>query len=45
MKKGDEFCPVELKYKTKKVERKITRFDEFLDDKVVVMKNQGALDL
>ncbi|MBQ7947300.1 MAG: hypothetical protein IJ277_03930 [Bacteroidaceae bacterium] len=45
VKKGGEFCPVELKYKTKKVERKITRFDEFLDDKVVVMKNQGAQDL
>ena len=45
VKKGGEFCPVELKYKTKKLERKITRFDEFLDDKVVVMKNQGAQDL
>ena len=45
VKKDDEYCPVELKYKTKKVERKITRFDEMLSDDVVVMKNQGAQDL
>lgn len=44
MKKG-EYCPVELKYKTKKVERKISRFDEMLSEKVIVMKNQGAQDL
>ena len=45
VKKGGEYCPVELKYKTKRVERQITRFDEALHDKVVVMKNQGAQDL
>ena len=45
VKKSGEYCPVELKYKTKKIERQITRFDELLDDKVVVMKNQGAQDL
>ena len=45
VKKDGEYCPVELKYKTKKVERQISRFDEMLDDKVVVMKNQGAQDL
>ena len=45
VKKNGEYCPVELKYKTKKVERKIARFDEELNDKVVVMKNQGAQDL
>ncbi len=45
VKKGDEYCPVELKYKTKKVERKISRFDEEMHDNVVVMKNQGAQDL
>ena len=45
VKKDDEYCPIELKYKTKKVERQISRFDEMLDDKVVVMKNQGAQDL
>ena len=45
VKKSGEYCPVELKYKTKKVERQITRFDEALHDKVVVMKNQGAQDL
>ena len=45
VKKDGEFCPVELKYKTKKVERKISRFDELLHDEVVVMKNQGAQDL
>ena len=45
VKKDGEYCPVELKYKTKKVERQITRFDEVMHDKVVVMKNQGAQDL
>lgn len=45
VKKDGEYCPVELKYKTKKVERQIARFDELLNDKVVVMKNQGAQDL
>lgn len=45
VKKDDEFLPVELKYKTKKKERKISRFDEILCDNVVVMKNQGAQDL
>ena len=45
VKKGGEYCPIELKYKTKKVERQITRFDEALHDNVVVMKNPGAQDL
>lgn len=45
VKRGDEYCPVELKYKTRRVERKISRFDEDLTDDVVVMKNQGAQDL
>ena len=45
IKKDGEYCPVELKYKTKKVERKISLFDEDLTDDVVVMKNQGAQDL
>lgn len=45
VKRDGEYCPVELKYKTRKVERQITRFDEALHDKVVVMKNQGAQDL
>lgn len=45
VKKDGEYCPVELKYKTKKVERQIARFDEELHNKFVVMKNQGAQDL
>lgn len=45
VKKNDEYCPVELKYKTKNIERQITRFDELLNKKVVVMKNQGAQNL
>ena len=45
VKKGGEYCPVELKYKTKKVARQISRFDEVLPNEVVVMKNQGAQDL
>lgn len=45
VKKNGIFVPIELKYKTKKLERQIRRFGELLDDKVVVMKNQGAQDL
>ena len=45
VKKDGEYCPVELKYKTRKVERKISRFDEDLTGNVVVIKNQGAQDL
>ena len=45
VKKEGMYCPVELKYKTKKVERQISRFDERMHDKVVVIKNQGAQDL
>lgn len=45
VKKDGEYCPVELKYKTKKVTRSISRFDEKLTEEVVVMKNQGAQDL
>ncbi|MBE6175808.1 MAG: hypothetical protein E7146_02275 [Rikenellaceae bacterium] len=45
VKKDGEYCPIELKYKTRKVARKISRFDEDLTSNVVVMKNQGAQDL
>lgn len=45
VKKDGEYCPVELKYKTKKVEFQLTRFDEPLHNKTIVMKNQGAQDL
>lgn len=45
VKKNGEYCPIELKYKTKKIERQIFRFDEVMHNKVVVMKNQGAQDL
>lgn len=43
--KEGEYFLIELKYKTKKVEKEITRFGEILRNKVVVMKNQGAQDL
>lgn len=45
VKKDGKYCPIELKYKTKKLERQITRFDEVLSEDIVVMKNQGAQDL
>ena len=45
VKKNDEYCAVELKYKTKNIERQITRFDELLNKKITVMKNQGAQNL
>ena len=36
IKKDGEYCPIELKYKTRKVKRKISRFDEDLTADVVV---------
>ena len=44
VRKGQEYLPVELKYKTKKVKQKISRFGEELTQDGV-MKNQGAQDL
>lgn len=43
LKKGD-YLPIELKYKTKKVQKKIERFGETIPG-VEVIKNQGAQDL
>lgn len=50
VKKNGEYLPVELKYKTKSVFRKLLRFDEEIKysegrDSLQVMKNQGAQDL
>ena len=45
VRKGDEFLPIELKYKTKKHSKRILRFGEQLNDDVEVLKNQGAQDL
>ena len=45
LRKGAEFLPVELKYKTKKHSKQLTRFNEHLDRQVDVLKNQGAQDL
>ena len=40
VKKGEEYIPVELKYKTKKVEKKLTRFNEELKREYIVVKDQ-----
>ncbi len=45
LRKGNEFLPVELKYKTKKHSKQLTRFDECLNRQVDVLKNQDARDL
>lgn len=45
VRRGDEFLPVELKYKTRSITRRITRFGEQLPTDAVVVKNQGAQDL
>lgn len=42
--RNGEYCPVELKYPTRKVTRRITRFGEDVPE-AVVMKNQGAQDI
>ena len=44
VRKGQEYCPVELKYKTRKIEKPLKRFGEQIDN-VVVVKNQGAQDI
>lgn len=44
VRKGNEFCPVELKYKTKKIKSSLTRFGVDISD-VVIVKDQGAQDL
>lgn len=43
--KSSEFLPVELKYKTKKHPKQLSRFGERLKRQVDVLKNQGAQDL
>jgi len=45
LRKGAEFLPVELKYKTKKHSKQLMRFNEHLERQVDVLKNQGAQDL
>ena len=45
VRKGDEYLPIELKYKTKSVKKRIPRFGEQVSSDVEVMKNQGAQDL
>ena len=45
LRKGGEFLPVELKYKTKKHNKRLLRFNEQLSVDVEVLKNQGAQDL
>lgn len=44
LRKGSEYCPVELKYKTRKIETSLKRFGELIDN-VIVVKNQGAQDI
>lgn len=45
VRKGDEFLPVELKYKTRSISRRIERFGELLRAETEVVKNHGAQDL
>lgn len=45
VRKGNEFLPIELKYKTKRHCKKIYRFNEEMPNDVEVLKNQGAQDL
>lgn len=45
VRKGSEYVPIELKYKTKGVNRQISRFGIKLSKNVLVVKNQGAQNL
>lgn len=45
VRKGKEFLPIELKYKTKSMYKRLFRFGESISTEVEVMKNQGAQDI
>ena len=45
VRKGKEFLPIELKYKTQPVKKRLPRFGEQVSDEIEVMKNQGAQDI
>lgn len=45
VRKGPEFLPIELKYKTRTVRKRLPRFGEQVSSDIEVMKNQGAQDL
>lgn len=45
VRKETEYIPIELKYKTKGVNRQISRFGIKLNNDILVVKNQGAQDL
>ena len=45
VRKDSEYYPVELKYKTKAICQNLKRFDEELENKIMVVKNHGAQDL
>jgi hypothetical protein len=44
VRKGDDYCPIELKYPTKRVVKEAVRFGEKLSN-VQLMRNQGAQDI
>lgn len=44
VRKEKEYCPIELKYKTKQIKSSLRRFGELVKD-VVIVKNQGAQNL
>ncbi len=44
VRKGDSYCPIELKYPTKRVVKNAIRFGKELQD-VQLMRNQGAQDI
>lgn len=45
VRKGKEYLPIELKYKTRAVRKRLLRFGESVAEEVEVMKNQGAQDI
>ena len=45
VRKGSEYYPIELKYKTKAICQNLKRFGEELEDRIMVVKNHGAQDL
>ena len=45
VRKEFEYLPIELKYKTKRIRKRINRFGESIPESIQVMKEQGAQDI
>lgn len=45
VRKADAYLPIELKYKTKRIRKCISRFGQIIPESIDIMKSQGAQDI